>query len=115
MTPNPPSFAALADPVRASIVRMLCAEDMTAGDIAAHFAVSRPAVSRHLRVLRQAGLVKAREKAQQRIYSIRTRGIDEMDDWLAECRRLWTKRLDDLARQLDRLAAAQKTETPHEG
>ncbi len=110
-----PPFAALADPVRASIVQMLSAQDMTAGDIAARFAVSRPAVSRHLRVLRQAGLVKSRERAQQRIYSIRTRGMDEIDAWVADCRASWTRRLDDLARQLDRLAAAQRTETPHEG
>ena len=98
------TFAALADPVRSTIVRMLSAGDMAAGDIAAQFPVSRPAVSRHLKVLRQAGLVSTREEAQQRIYRIEMAAMDEIDGWTRECRRLWAQRLDALGRHLDRLA-----------
>lgn len=102
------AFAALADPVRSSIVRMLSASDMAAGDIASRFPVSRPAVSRHLRVLRQAGLVRSREEAQQRIYSLQIEAMGGIEDWLADCRRLWAARLDDLGRHLDKVAAARK-------
>lgn len=98
------TFAALADPVRSTIVRMLAAGDMAAGDIASRFPVSRPAVSRHLRVLREAGLVSTREEAQQRIYRIEMAAMNEVDGWIAECRRLWAQRLDDFGRHLDRLA-----------
>jgi DNA-binding transcriptional ArsR family regulator len=83
---------------------MLSAGDMAAGDIAARFPVSRPAVSRHLRVLRQAGLVSTREEAQQRIYRIEMAAMDEIDGWIGECRLLWAQRLDDFGRHLDRLA-----------
>ena len=112
MQRSPTAFAALADPVRASIVRLLAASDLPAGDIAARFPVSRPAVSRHLRVLRQAGLVSAREEAQQRIYSLEMAGMDEIEAWIAECRRLWAERLDAFGRHLDRLAADRARETP---
>jgi len=95
------AFAALGDPVRARIVRLLSSADMAAGDIAARFPMSRPAVSRHLRVLREAGLVRAREEAQQRIYSIEMATMDEMDAFLAECREVWASRLDELGRRLD--------------
>lgn len=83
---------------------MLSTRDMAAGDIASRFAVSRPAISRHLRVLRQAGLVKSREVAQQRIYSLDISAMDKVDDWVGACRRAWARRLDDLGRHLDRRA-----------
>jgi DNA-binding transcriptional ArsR family regulator len=105
------AFAALGDPVRADIVRLLAGRDMAAGDIAARFPVSRPAVSRHLRVLREAGLVKSREEAQQRIYSIEMMTMGEMDAFLAGCREIWASRLDELGRLLD---ARAKEEASHD-
>jgi DNA-binding transcriptional ArsR family regulator len=101
------ALAALADPVRNQIVSMLAANDMPAGDIAARFTVSRPAISRHLSVLLKARLVSVREQAQMRVYSLNLEGLDEVDDWVAACRRTWNQRLDTLGRHLDTLAEAK--------
>lgn len=104
------AFSALADPVRNRIVRMLAARDMPAGDIAARFPVSRPAVSRHLAVLKRAKLVQVRAAAQKRVYSLNPDGLDEIDRWVAACRVSWNKRLDALGRHLDEMAAANSLE-----
>ena len=98
------AFAALADPVRNKIVQLLAARDMPAGDIASRFPVSRPAVSRHLAVLRRANLVRVREQAQMRVYSLNTEGLDEIDAWVAACRKTWNRRLDALGKHLDEMA-----------
>lgn len=79
-------FAALADPIRRQIVELLGSSAMSAGEIAARFAVSRPAVSRHLRVLREAGLVRVEGAAQQRVYSLAHEPLDELAAWLVRCR-----------------------------
>ncbi|MBA3365809.1 MAG: winged helix-turn-helix transcriptional regulator [Actinobacteria bacterium] len=96
------ALEALADPTRRRIVELLAEHERDAGDIASHFAVSRPAVSRHLRVLRQNGLVRSRGDAQRRIYSLDPRPLAELDAWLAEYRAFWTNRLDALETQLRR-------------
>ena len=72
-------FSALADPTRAKIVEALARRDMTAGEIAARFPVSRPAISRHLRVLRKAHVVRSRGEAQRRVYSLNPEALDEVD------------------------------------
>lgn len=104
------TFSALADPVRASIVTMLAASDMNAGEIASRFPVSRPAVSRHLSVLLRAKLVQVREEAQMRVYSLDPSGLDEVDHWVEKCRRVWNKRLDALGRHLDQMAKKKRRE-----
>ena len=104
------AFAALADPVRNKIVRMLSGRDMPAGDIASRFPVSRPAVSRHLAVLRRANLVQVREQAQMRVYSLNPKGLDEIDEWVAACRKTWNGRLDALGRHLDEVAKRKSKE-----
>jgi len=108
------AFAALADPVRNQIVAMLAARDMPAGDIASHFTISRPAVSRHLSVLLRARLVSAREQAQMRVYSLNPEGLNEVDAWVAKCRKVWNARLDALGRHLDEVAA-RKAKTKKTG
>jgi DNA-binding transcriptional ArsR family regulator len=99
------TFTALADPVRAEIVQLLSARDLTAGDIASRFPISRPAVSRHLGVLRRSRLVRVRGEAQRRVYSLDTDGLDEADQWIGECRRIWNARLDALGQHLDEVAS----------
>jgi DNA-binding transcriptional ArsR family regulator len=94
------TFAALADPTRMQIVEMLAAGERTAGDIAAQFAMSGPAISQHLKVLREAGLITVRADAQRRIYALDPRGFGALDDWLQHIRRFWGGRLDELERQL---------------
>jgi DNA-binding transcriptional ArsR family regulator len=98
------TFTALADPIRAQIVRLLAAQDLTAGDIASRFPVSRPAISRHLSVLRRSQLVSVRGEAQRRVYSLDVNGLDEVERWVAECRQVWSARLDALGRHLEQTA-----------
>ena len=107
-------FIALADPVRARILEMLAKNDLPAGDIAAAFAISRPAVSRHLSVLLKSRLVRVREDAQRRIYGLAPEGLEPADAWIEEIRRVWNRRLDHLGRHLDALATkdADQTSTP---
>ena len=103
------TFAALADPIRAEIIEVLALRDLSAGEIAARFPVSRPAVSRHLSVLRKARLVQARGEAQRRVYSLDPVGLDEVNHWIARCRELWSNRLDALGRHLDETAGKRRT------
>jgi DNA-binding transcriptional ArsR family regulator len=96
------AFDVLGDPVRRRILELLADGEQTAGEIASHFAVTRPAVSRHLRVLREHGLVHAREEAQRRVYSLDPAPLAELDEWLARYRSFWSQRLDALDTQLRR-------------
>ena len=81
-------LAALADPVRREIVELLAAGEMGAGEIAERFPVTRPAVSRHLRVLREAGLVTSEVRAQRRVYRLERAPLAELDAWLERFRPL---------------------------
>jgi DNA-binding transcriptional ArsR family regulator len=96
-------FEVLAEPNRRRILDLLRDAERSVGDLVDALSVSQPAVSKHLRVLRDAGLVEARTEAQRRIYRIRTEPLRAMDDWLAPYRRLWESRLDDLERHLDEM------------
>jgi DNA-binding transcriptional ArsR family regulator len=93
-------FAALSDPTRLEIVELLGAGEQSAGAIGAHFPMSAPAVSQHLKTLREAGLVRVRIDGQRRIYSLDPAGFAEMEDWLARVRAAWKGRLDALERAL---------------
>ena len=95
------AFAALADPTRRGILELLAAGERSAGEIAGHFRISRPAVSRHLRVLREVGLATAREEAQRRMYRIEPAPLAELDAWLETYRRFWEDGLDRLEHHLD--------------
>ena len=99
------AFGALADPVRIEIVEALAAGDRTVNEIVELFDISQPAISRHLRVLREAGLVSARPEGRQRIYRLDPEPLREIDGWLARYRRFWARRLDALERHLDEEAS----------
>jgi len=88
------ALEALAEPTRRRIVELLAEGERSAGEIAAHFETSRPGVSRHLRVLREHGLVQVRDDAQRRFYSLDPTPLAELDAWLARYRGYWTNRLD---------------------
>lgn len=90
------SFTALADPTRRRIVELLGGGECAAGDIVRRFDVSAPAISQHLKVLREARLVRVRVDGQRRIYSLDDTGLAEMDDWVRRMRRFWSERLDAL-------------------
>lgn len=102
------SFMALSDPNRCRIVEMLSERDLSAGEIAGAFAISAPAVSQHLKVLREAGLVRVRADAQRRIYALNPDALREIDAWLDRVRRFWTGRLDALETALEADDAARK-------
>ena len=93
---------ALADPSRRTIVGRLSRGPVTAGELAAMFPIARPGVSRHLRVLREAGLVEVRAEAQRRVYSLRPEPLAEIDAWLGTYRALWEQRLDALHTEIAR-------------
>jgi DNA-binding transcriptional ArsR family regulator len=96
-------FAAVADPTRRQVLDLLRVRERAAGELSGSFpGLSQPAMSQHLRVLREAGLVTVRPESQRRIYSLRAQGFDELDAWLAEYREFWATRLDSLEAYLDR-------------
>jgi DNA-binding transcriptional ArsR family regulator len=95
------TFAALADPTRLAIVERLLREgERSAGDLAKPLPISLPAVSRHLRVLEDAGLIECRVDRQWRRYRVRPERLKALDDWLAHYRAFWTGSLDRLERML---------------
>jgi len=96
------ALEALADPTRRTIVELLTERERTAGELAASFSTSRPAVSRHLRVLREHGLVHARPEGRERVYSLEPEPLAELDEWLSRYRSYWTNRLDALGVELRR-------------
>jgi DNA-binding transcriptional ArsR family regulator len=93
---------ALADDSRRTVLEILRDHPATAGELAAALPIARPGVSRHLRVLREAGLVDVRQEAQRRIYSLRAAPLAEVDAWLADYRALWSNRLDALHTEVAR-------------
>jgi DNA-binding transcriptional ArsR family regulator len=97
MTP----FEVLAEPNRRRILDLLRDSERPVSELVSQLQVSQPAVSKHLRVLREAGLVQVRGDAQRRLYSVRPEPLRAIDEWLAPYRALWAKSLDDLGRHLD--------------
>ncbi len=105
------SLAAIADPTRRRIVELLARGDRTAGELVHEFDLSAPAISQHLNVLRDAGLVVTRAEGQSRIQSLNPAAFDELDAWLEKTRSIWSSRLDALERELraEDVAAAKKS------
>lgn len=93
---------ALADANRRVVLSILRDHEATAGELADALPIARPGVSRHLRVLREAGLVDVRQDAQRRIYRLRPEALVDLDDWLEEYRDLWVQRLDALHTEIAR-------------
>jgi DNA-binding transcriptional ArsR family regulator len=95
------TFAALGEENRRRILDALMEEERPVGDLVALLSLSQPAVSKHLKVLRQAGLVESRTEAQRRIYRVRPEPLREVDDWLVPYRRRWAAHLNALERHLE--------------
>lgn len=96
------ALKALADDSRRTMLEALAEGPATAGELAALLPIARPGVSRHLRVLREAGLVEVRRDAQHRVYSLRTQPLDEVNDWLSRYLARWDQRLDALHTEIAR-------------
>jgi DNA-binding transcriptional ArsR family regulator len=100
---------AMADEGRRTLLESLANGPATAGELAALLPIARPGVSRHLRVLREAGLVEVHQEAQRRIYSLRPAPLAELDEWLDRYRRLWEQRLDALHTEVARGKREQRS------
>ncbi len=94
-------FDVLAEPNRRRILDVLSASERPVGEIVDRLELSQPAVSKHLRVLREAGLVDVRGQGQRRLYRVRPEPLRAIDEWLEPYRRMWAERLDDLERHLE--------------
>lgn len=94
-------WTALADPHRRAIVALLLERPRSVGEIVEACGLSQPSTSKHLKVLREAGLVRVQQDAQRRVYALEPAPIAELDAWLAPYRRLWNTGLDKLGRRLD--------------
>ncbi len=97
------SFAVVAEPNRRAILSLLLSSERSVGEIERILRLSQPSVSKHLRILRDAGFVESRIEAQQRFYRLRPEPLMELDEWLLPFRQFWSKHVDALERHLDRM------------
>jgi len=97
------AFAIIAEPNRRAILSLLASSEQSVSEIEDQLEMSQPSVSKHLRVLREAGFVEARVDAQRRVYRIRPEPLEEVDAWLEPFRRFWSDHVDALERHLDRM------------
>jgi DNA-binding transcriptional ArsR family regulator len=102
------SFAIIAEPNRRAILSLLVSSEQSVGEIERRLQLPQTSVSKHLRVLREAGFVESRVEAQRRVYRIRPEPLMEVDAWLAPFRRFWATHVDALERHLDQMAQAPK-------
>jgi len=103
-------FAIIAEPNRRAILSLLASSQQSVGAIERRLRMPQPAVSKHLRVLREAGFVESTVDAQRRLYRLKPKPLQEVDAWLAPFRRLWSAHLDALERHLDRMAQSTPTQ-----
>lgn len=108
----PSPFEILAEPNRRAIVTLLGASQRSVGEIERELGMTQPTVSKHLRVLREAGFVEATVDAQRRLYRLNPEPLQELDAWLAQFRRFWSAHVDALERHLDRMDALAAKKRP---
>jgi DNA-binding transcriptional ArsR family regulator len=97
------AFAIVAEPNRRAILSLLASSEQSVGEIERQLHMTQPAVSKHLRVLREAGFVEATVDAQRRLYRLRPEPLQKLDAWLDQFRRFWSDQVDALERHLDRM------------
>lgn len=102
-------FEIIAEPNRRAILGLLGSSQQSVGEIERQLGMTQPAVSKHLRVLREAGFVEATVDAQRRLYRLKPEPLREIDEWLAQFRRFWNAHVDALERHLDRMERAGQT------
>src|SRR5262245_41281340 len=98
------AFEIIAEPNRRAILSLLASAERSVGEIERQLRLPQPTVSKHLRVLREAGFVESRTEAQRRLYRLRPEALRELDAWLVPFRRIWSKHVDALEKHLDRMA-----------
>ena len=103
------AFEIIAEPNRRAILSLLASDELSVGEIERQLGMTQPTVSKHLRVLREAGLVEAEIDAQRRLYRLRPEALKDVDAWLAPFRRFWSAHVDALERHLDRMDQPTRT------
>ena len=106
----PSVFEVIVEPNRRAILSLLATSEQSVGEIEQRLNMSQPTVSKHLRVLRDAGFVQSRVEAQRRLYRIQPEPLKEVDVWLAQFRRFWSSHVDALERHLDRMRREEELE-----
>ena len=101
-------FEIIAEPNRRAILSLLVSEEQSVGDLERQLGISQPTVSKHLRVLREAGVVESTVDAQRRLYRLKPESLQEVDAWLEPFRRFWSDHIDALERHLDRMQKKRK-------
>ena len=101
-------FEIIAEPNRRAILSLLVSSQQSVGEIERQLHMSQPTVSKHLRVLREAGFVESTVQAQRRLYRLKPEPLQELDSWLAPFRRFWSAHVDALERHLDRMEQSEK-------
>ena len=107
-----PAFAVIAEPSRRAMLLLLATAERSVGELERQLRMPQPSVSKHLRVLREAGFVESRVDAQRRVYRLRPEPLMELDSWLAPFRRFWSAHVDALERHLDRLDRTERRPAP---
>jgi DNA-binding transcriptional ArsR family regulator len=102
-------FEIIAEPNRRAILSLLVSSEQAVGDIERHLRMAQPTVSKHLRVLREAGFVESTVDAQRRLYRLKPEALQELEAWLAPFRRVWSAHVDALERHLDRMDQSTRT------
>ena len=105
-------FEIIAEPNRRAILSLLVSSEQSVGEIERQLRMPQPTVSKHLRVLREAGFVESTVDAQRRLYRLKPEPLQEVDAWLAQFRRFWSAHVDDLERHLDRMGKNKDQATP---
>ena len=104
-------FEIIAEPNRRAILSLLASSQKSVGEIERQLGMTQPMVSKHLRVLREAGFVESTVDAQRRLYRLKPEPLQKVDEWLAQFRRFWSAHIDALERHLDRMERERKDET----
>jgi DNA-binding transcriptional ArsR family regulator len=102
------SFAIIAEPNRRAILSLLASSERSVGEMERHLRMPQTSVSKHLRVLRENGFVEARVEAQRRVYRLNPRPLQEVDAWMEQFRRFWSRHVDALEKHLDKMDAPPK-------
>ena len=110
------AFAVIAEPNRRAILSMLSASERSVGELMHNLRLPQPSVSKHLKVLREGGFVESRVEAQRRVYRLNPKPLQEVDAWLTQFRRFWSKHVDALEQHLERMekASSVKRKRGHE-
>ncbi len=106
-------FQAIADPTRRAIINMVAHESLNLNSVAEHFDVSRPAISKHIKILTECGLIIIKQKGRERFCEAKLEPLSEVATWVEQYRKIWTERFDSLELYLNELQAKNAIETNH--